>query len=805
MKGQQGQSKAQQSKQANHAILRADNRTSRRTFIDKATAVGVTLGGSMVFIALLLIFFYLLYVVKPIFAGAELTPAATIPLAASQRAPLMLGMDEQNEIVFRVTAQGHVSFYRVLDGQLLATISVPLPEQVKVTTAAVASESEQLFVLGLSNGTVLPVKVAFATSYPDNVRLITPTLRYPLGSTPLALQAGTLPSSAVRAEQEPESSRVLKTASMTTSSTEETSSQPNAAKSASSNHISRQAVTTLAVGYQSDRVTLAYQDALGHWQLTRLVGEENMMTETISWHSEHSVITDAPAGVSQALMTPDQQQLLLRSHNRVFIYDIRRAKASLLQVLDLSRDSSPVTGMALLAGASSILLTHQSGEVGQYFQVPQPNGRLYQHIRDFNAGGAVAALATEFYRKSFATLTQTGALTLHYTTSERQLLHRQLKLGQADAMAFSPRGSALVVESGAQLQVFAVENAHPEVSLSALWQKVWYEGYPQPQYVWQSTSGSDDFEAKLSLMPLVFGTMKAALYAMLFAVPLAIAGAVYTAYFMSSKVRALVKPTIEIMEALPTVILGFLAGLWLAPLVEENLPGIVLLLLMLPLTVVLTALGWYALPGSFKRLLPQEYRELMLLPILCLVGWGCFSFSPVLELWLFAGDSRRFITNELGITFDQRNALVVGIAMGFAVIPTIFSIAEDAVFSVPRQLANGSLALGATQWQTLTRVVLLTASPGIFSAVMMGLGRAVGETMIVLMATGNTPIMQWSVFEGMRTLAANIAVEMPESAIGSTHYRVLFLAAFVLFIFTFVFNTLAEVVRQRLRARYSAL
>lgn len=182
----------------------------------------------------------------------------------------------------------------------------------------------------------------------------------------------------------------------------------------------------------------------------------------------------------------------------------------------------------------------------------------------------------------------------------------------------------------------------------------------------------------------------------------------------------------------------------------------------------------------------------MLIPVICFVGWFSFAISPAIEVAFFHGDTRQFITNELGITFDQRNALVVGIAMGFAVIPTIFSIAEDAIFSVPRHLSNGSLALGATPWQTLTRVVLLTASPGIFSAVMMGLGRAVGETMIVLMATGNTAIMEWSVFEGMRTLAANIAVEMPESAIGSSHYRVLFLAAFVLFIFTFLFNTVAE-------------
>ncbi len=143
--------------------------------------------------------------------------------------------------------------------------------------------------------------------------------------------------------------------------------------------------------------------------------------------------------------------------------------------------------------------------------------------------------------------------------------------------------------------------------------------------------------------------------------------------------------------------------------------------------------------------------------------------------------------------------------MGLAVIPTIFSIAEDAIYGVPTHLINGSLALGATPWQTLIRVVLLTASPGIFSAVMIGLGRAVGETMIVLMATGNTPVMDMNIFEGMRTFAANIAVELPESEVDSTHYRILFLAALVLFLLTFVFNTVAELVRQRLRTRYGNL
>jgi phosphate transport system permease protein len=177
----------------------------------------------------------------------------------------------------------------------------------------------------------------------------------------------------------------------------------------------------------------------------------------------------------------------------------------------------------------------------------------------------------------------------------------------------------------------------------------------------------------------------------------------------------------------------------------------------------------------------------------------------VLERLLFGADFKGWLNSATGLIYDQRNSLVVGLAMGFAVIPIIFTIAEDAFSSVPSNLTAASLALGASRWQTALRVVLPTASPGIFSAVMIGFGRAVGETMIVLMATGNTPTMDWSIFNGMRTLSANIAVEIPEAPGGGTLYRVLFLAALLLFGMTFVVNTLAEIVRQRLRERYKAL
>jgi phosphate transport system permease protein len=152
-------------------------------------------------------------------------------------------------------------------------------------------------------------------------------------------------------------------------------------------------------------------------------------------------------------------------------------------------------------------------------------------------------------------------------------------------------------------------------------------------------------------------------------------------------------------------------------------------------------------------------------------------------------------------TYVQRNALVVGFVMGFAIIPIIYTLSEDALSSVPSHLRLASLGCGATPWQTAVRVIIPTAMSGLFSAVMIGLGRAVGETMIVLMAAGNTPVMDMNVFSGFRTLSANIATELPEAVVDSTHYRMLFLAALTLFAITFLVNTAAELVRQRFRKR----
>jgi phosphate transport system permease protein len=342
------------------------------------------------------------------------------------------------------------------------------------------------------------------------------------------------------------------------------------------------------------------------------------------------------------------------------------------------------------------------------------------------------------------------------------------------------------------------------VTLRTLFGKVLYEGYREPAYVWQSTGGTDDFEEKFGLTPLIFGTMKGTFYALLIAVPVAVLGALYTSQFMHPALRGIVKPLVEIMAALPSVVLGFLAGLWLAPTLERVVPGVLLAPVVIPLCVLAALLLWRRAPASWRRLRPGA-EVALLLPVVGLGGWLALRAGAAVEAVLLGGDYHAWLLGTLGITYDQRNSLVVGLAMGFAVIPIIFTISEDALTGVPPSLAAGSLALGASRWQTALGVILPTASPGIFSAVMIGFGRAVGETMIVLMATGNTPVMDWSIFNGFRALSANIAVELPEAPVGQTLYRVLFLAALLLFALTFVVNTAAELVRLRLRRRYQAL
>jgi len=718
----------------------------------------VSIGGLAVLGAITLIFFYLAQVVLPMFQGAELEArdAQQPAWLADTGEPLLLAMEEQNQVAMRLGNDGLVRFFSLRTGESLRSIELPLPADTRIVSVGQDTPGNRRIVLGLDNGQVLVVEHNYKVTYPNGEKTITPQLDYPFGQEPLQL--------------DPEG-------------------RPIAHAAVSVNG------KTLMVAGAAD----------GALQALSISATENLLTGETTMEEERLDLPQLSEPIKALRIDPRHMWLFAVSGRAsVDVFDLRRKQLN--GRYKLLGGKGEITSVAALLGGISLMVGDSTGGIGQWFMVRGSDGQAeLQNVRNFQLGSQpITQILPEERRKGFLALDSAGTLGIFHSTAHRTLLTEPVAEGAAVA-ALSPRATRLLVESGDQLQRFVIDNPHPEISWSALWGKVWYESYPEPDYVWQSTSATGDFEPKLSLSPLAFGTLKAAFYAMLLAAPLAICAAFYTAYFMAPALRRKVKPVIELMEALPTVILGFFAGLFLAPYLENHLPGIFSLLLLMPVGILLAAWLWSRLPENVRLSVPEGWEAVLLIPVILAVGWGSLAVSGYLENWFFGGDMRLWLTNEMGIPFDQRNALVIGLAMGFAVIPTIYSIAEDAVFSVPKSLTLGSLALGATPWQTLTRVVLLTASPGIFSALMIGMGRAVGETMIVLMATGNTPIMEANIFEGMRTLAANVAVEMPESEVGSTHYRVLFLAAMVLLMFTFVMNTLAELIRQRLRRKYASL
>jgi phosphate transport system permease protein len=473
----------------------------------------------------------------------------------------------------------------------------------------------------------------------------------------------------------------------------------------------------------------------------------------------------------------------------------------------IASTGSPITALTLLIGSRSLVVGHADGGVGVWFPVRQPDESFrLTRVRELpSLAAAVRHLAPSARDKGFLAAGDSGELALYYSTSRRRLWSGRAPSTGLTAVVYAPKADGALLGAPHRLDAFDIHSPHPEVSLGALFGRVWYEGHEGPAFMWQSSGATDDFEAKLSLTPLVFGTLKGTFYSLLLAIPLAVFGAMYTSQFTHPELKRYVKPTVEIMAALPSVVLGFLAGLWLAPRLERLVPAVLAMVGVLPLLALGTGYAWGALPLRWRsRLLPGT-DAFIHVAVLALGAWACVAAAPLVETTFLGGDFQRWLLEATGLRYDPRNAVVVGIAMGFAVIPIIFSIAEDAFSNVPQNLISGSLALGASRWQTVTRLVLPTASPGIFSAVMIGFGRAVGETMIVLMATGNTPIMDWSPFNGFRTLSANIATEIPEAPQGGTLYRTLFLAALLLFLLTFAVNTAADLVRQRLRRRYAEL
>jgi phosphate transport system permease protein len=248
------------------------------------------------------------------------------------------------------------------------------------------------------------------------------------------------------------------------------------------------------------------------------------------------------------------------------------------------------------------------------------------------------------------------------------------------------------------------------------------EGRP-PGFMWQPVSSIP----KVSMIPLFVGTLKTTLVSMLVAVPIGVAAALFSAEFAPRRLREIVKPVIELLAGVPSVVLGFFALMVMATVLQE----------------------------------------------------------------------------AFGFTF-RLNAVVAGVALAFTIVPVVFTVSEDALTAVPRSYREASLALGATPWETAWRVVLPAAAPGVLAAVVLGFGRAIGETMIVLMASGNAAITSASLGVSVRTLSATIAAEMGEVVFGGMHYSILFFIGVELFLFTFLLNTAAGAVVRRLVRRMTA-
>ncbi len=729
---------------------------------DRAARHLMALGGISVLIAIILIAFYLLYVVLPMFRPAHIEVLVQYDLPGNpEESTVYYAIEEQHEIGLRASESGDLYFFKTAEGTLIKSVNLFEAHQDDITAFSAGDPTQGLLAFATGKGTVLLVQHRYRVTYPNDVRLITPAVEYPLENKPVVMD------------------------------------------------VNKNPIRLIAAQAEDNQVSIAAAVADVIIRLSTFSKETSLISdETTVQRVDATITMENP--VIKMVMDIEQRELYVADNRgNISYFDISNKTAPrLVQKVHAVPDGTVITSLEFLAGGISILVGDSRGTITQWFPVrDQENNYTLQNIRNFRSLKApVVTMAPDYSRKGFTAIDKQGYIGIYHTTAHRTVKKQRISEEPLTFVAVDPRGNAMLVEdSSQQLQFWQVENEHPEISWRSIWGKVWYESRQQPEYIWQSSSASNDFEPKFSLTPLAFGTLKAALYAMLFSIPLAILGAIYTAYFMNARMRAYVKPTIEMMGALPTVILGFLAGLWLAPFIEKNLPGVLMLMLLLPVTMLISAYLWQFLPKRMRQYIPEGWEAAILIPIILLAGVAAIALGRPVENLFFAGNMPLWLTNVAGITFDQRNSLVVGIAMGFAVIPTIFSISEDAIYGVPKQLTTGSLALGATPWQTMMGVVLLTASPGIFSAIMIGFGRAVGETMIVVMATGNTAIMDMNIFQGFRALSANIAVEMPESEVSSTHYRILFLAGLVLFAATFLFNTIAEIVRQRLRTKYSNL
>ncbi len=456
---------------------------------------------------------------------------------------------------------------------------------------------------------------------------------------------------------------------------------------------------------------------------------------------------------------------------------------------------NPERGIVRLPNARGFIVFEASSF--RVYGVLNDNGQFkYEVVAEYDETIIGSPVSIDFNR-------QTGALFVLTSASELLILHpstfevvTKKMLPKVDK-SVQTVGEFLVFNDHEKLRLYQTGNLVGVTTWKSLFSPIQYIGYEEPELIWQTSTVLPGDQAKYNITPLIIGSIKASLLALVVAVPLAVGASVFTAYFASEKVRSWLKPGIEMVEAVPTVVIGFIAAIWLAPMADKNLIAILLTLVSLPIFIlagIVTHSYW-----SMKKYNFQSPRRFLFVAItLFLVLFFLVINIAVYLQHLFIDTEKAWVIELIATVSLSKSALVVAIALGIAITPGIYSLIDDAINEVPKGAIVASFSLGANEVQTLFRVVLIVAMPGILSAIMLGFGRAFGETMIVLMVTGNTPVASWELLDGLRSLTSNLTIELQESNRGSVHFHILFFTASLLFLFTFCVNSFAALFKSKL-------
>ncbi len=747
-------------------------RVSRPTlWFDRFMNQFIKVGGLSVIAAVFGIFVFIFIQILPLFRGARVELERSVDLG--EIAVVEMGSDEWAELPFFVTADGRVRVLDLAGEKGWMELESPFREEMEVSAVRYNARSGEILV-GTRDGRFSAVRVNYAASFPEE------------GGREIGASLSASPLIAIGREGFP---------------LEMVAYGDGGARKLAG------AIQTVDGEVELHAVTLSQRRSLmgaGPLQVDRAFD----LTERLAGRPAHLLVGNEADSLVVATAEGEVSYLFFADGEFV----VRQRFSPFAGMADAT-----VARMDFVLGDMSIVFANGAGEtrVFSLFPDPETGERLWGRTKEFAAlPGAPEYFSAGMRNKAFLTGSGNFA-SLRYMTTETTRWEAELPFAVERAILTPRYDHILFLDTENDLHVYRLRDPHPQAGWKTYFGKVQYEGRAEPEYVWQSTGGTDSFEPKLSMIPLIIGTLKGTVYAMVFALPIAILAAVYTSQFMKPEVKRVVKPGIEIMASLPSVVLGFLAALWLAPIVSNRIPSVFLAVIGAAAGALAMGWAWDFVPRGIRARLRDGNEFLLVAPAMFLFAFLGWKLGPVAERIFFVvtdpetgtrvADFRLWFPTVTGLGFEQRNAAVVGFVMGFAVIPIIYTIAEDAMANVPGAFRSGSLALGASRWQTALRVVLPTASAGIFSAIMIGLGRAVGETMIVVMATGNTPVTDFNIFTGMRTLSANIAVELPEAPYLGTLYRTLFLGAMILFAFTFLINTVAEIMRQRLREKYRAV